>query len=128
MTATDKSPTFLRIALLLQTLALLLQAVTAGLLLSSPGGRAAHAASAIAVAVTVLLHLVAALVIRRRDVILPAVGMLVMTLAQMALGMAHQKTLHVPLGVLMFGGSMLQLARVWAGRRGAASTATAATA
>ncbi|MBB6349399.1 hypothetical protein ACWGH8_06700 [Nonomuraea muscovyensis] len=123
MTATDKSPTFLRVALLLQTLALLLQAVTAGLLLSSPGGRTTHAASAVAVLVTVLLHLVAALLARRSDVILPAVGMLVMTLAQMALGVLHLKTLHVPLGVLMFGGSMLQLGRVWAGRRVTVATA-----
>lgn len=108
---------FVRIAITLQTVALLLQAVTAGLLLSSPGGRAAHAATAIAVAVTVLLHLVAALVARRRNVILPAVGMLVMTLTQMALGVAHLKALHVPLGVLMFGVSMLQLSRTWPARR-----------
>ncbi|WP_031159444.1 hypothetical protein [Streptosporangium roseum] len=104
---------FLRIAITAQTVALLLQAVTAGLLLASPGGRMAHNATAVVVVVTVLLYLVAALVSRRVGAILPAAGMLVMTLAQMALGMAHVKSLHVPLGVLMFGVSMVQLTRVW---------------
>ncbi|MDR8411331.1 hypothetical protein MTP10_21680 [Nonomuraea sp. 3-1Str] len=107
---------FLRVAMLLQTLALLVQAVTAGLLLSSPGGRELHGASAVAVVVTVLLHLVAAIMTRRLAVIMPAAGMLVLTLVQAALGMAHAKVLHVPIGVLMFGGSMLQLGRVWTGR------------
>ena len=64
-----------------------------------------------------LLHLVAALVSRRLSVILSAAGMLVATLAQMALGMGHIKTAHVPLGVLMFGVSLLQLGRVWSARR-----------
>ncbi|MER6512296.1 hypothetical protein ABT158_36190 [Nonomuraea sp. NPDC001636] len=108
---------FLRIALAAQTVALLLQAVTAGLLLSSPGGRAAHSATAMAVAATVLLYLVAAVMTRQRAVILAAVGMLVATLVQMALGMAHVKGVHVPLGVLMFGGSMVQTARVWSAGR-----------
>ncbi|MFD8530760.1 hypothetical protein ACFV0L_25390 [Streptosporangium canum] len=108
---------FLRIAITAQTVALLLQAVTAGLLLASPGGRAAHNAMAVGVVVTVLLYLVATLVSRRAGAILPAAGMLVMTLAQMALGMAHVKTLHVPLGVLMFGVSTVQLTRVWSAGR-----------
>ncbi|MFD1933278.1 MULTISPECIES: hypothetical protein [Nonomuraea] len=114
---------FMRIAITTQTVALLVQAVTAGLLLSSPDGRTMHSASAIAVAAAVLLHLVAALVTRRLSAIPPAAGMLVMTLAQMALGLAHVKTLHVPLGVLMFGVSLLQLGRAWSVRR---STAVAA--
>ena len=108
---------FLRIALVAQTAALLIQAVTAGLLLSSPGGRAMHSATAVAVLVTVLLHLVAAIMARRRDVILPAVAMLVMTLVQVALGMAHVKSLHVPLGVLMFGVSMMRLGGSWSAGR-----------
>ncbi|MFI9595215.1 hypothetical protein [Nonomuraea sp. NPDC052265] len=108
---------FLRIALVAQTVALLIQAVTAGLLLSSPDGRAAHSATALAVAATVLLYLVAAVMTRQRAAILPAVGMLVMTLVQMALGMAHVKSVHVPLGVLMFGGSLVQTTRIWTAGR-----------
>lgn len=108
---------FMRIAIMAQTAALLLQAVTAGLLLSSPGGRAMHGATAAAVMVTVLLHLVAAIMARRRAVILPAVAMLVMTLVQVALGMAHPKSLHVPLGVLMFGVSMMRMGQLWSAGR-----------
>ncbi|WP_214104546.1 hypothetical protein [Acrocarpospora catenulata] len=108
---------FVRIAITLQTIALLLQAVTAGLLLSSPGGRALHSVSAIAVVVTVLLHLVAAITTRQRNVILPAVGAVAMTIVQIALGIAHVKSLHVPLGVVMFGVSLLRFGQVWAERR-----------
>ncbi|MBN6051775.1 hypothetical protein JYK22_07495, partial [Nonomuraea sp. RK-328] len=108
---------FLRVAMVAQTLALLVQAVTAGLLLSSPGGRTLHSATAVVVAVAVLVHLVAAIVTRSRAAVLPAVAMLVMTLVQMALGMAHVKVLHVPVGVLMFGVSVLRLGQVWPARR-----------
>ncbi|MFE3448671.1 hypothetical protein ACFXJ8_07000 [Nonomuraea sp. NPDC059194] len=114
---------FVRIAITAQTVALLLQAVTAGLLLSSPGGRAAHSLFAVGVAAAVLLHLVAALVTRRMSAILPAAGMLVATLAQMALGMAHIKAAHVPLGVVMFGASMVQLSRAWSAGRTVAAAA-----
>ncbi|MFF3670973.1 hypothetical protein [Microtetraspora malaysiensis] len=124
---------FLRIALLAQTVAVLVQAVTAGLLLSTPGGRTAHSATAIGVVVTVLLHLVAALLTtvpgsrapstRQRSTILPAVGMLAMTVVQVALGLAHMKAFHVPLGVLMFGVSMVRLNQVWS--VGRAKTASA---
>ncbi|MBF8193132.1 hypothetical protein ITP53_47185 [Nonomuraea sp. K274] len=104
---------FLRITVIAQTVALLLQAITAGLLLSSPDGRMSHRAVAFGAVFTVLLCLVAALLTRRLSVILPAVGMLVMALAQVALGLAHVKTLHVPLGALMFGVSMVQLGQAW---------------
>ncbi|WP_181448518.1 hypothetical protein [Nonomuraea aridisoli] len=40
-----------------------------------------------------------------------------LTLAQIALGIAHLTVLHVPLGVLMFGMSLLRLSQV---RKGAA--------
>lgn len=114
---------FLRIAITIQTVALLVQAITAGLLLSTAGGRTAHMSTAIAVVVAVLLHLVAGVMTRRRDAILPAVTMLVMTLVQIMLGVSHMKALHVPLGVLMFGVSMMRLGQAWAARRAVAVTA-----
>ncbi|NUW31770.1 hypothetical protein HTZ77_10065 [Nonomuraea sp. SMC257] len=114
---------FLRVAIAVQTLAVLVQAVTAGLLLSSPGGRTLHATTALVVVVAVLVHLVAAIVTRRRAAILPAVAMLVMTLAQVALGVAHVKVLHVPVGVLMFGASLMRLGQVWPSRRVPAAAA-----
>ncbi|WP_196444325.1 hypothetical protein [Planomonospora sp. ID67723] len=108
---------FLRVAIILQTLALFAAPITAGLLLSSPHGRALHSAAAYGVFAVALLHLVAAILVWRPGggsprPILYAVGFLGLTLAQTALGIAQVKTLHVPLGVLLFGMSVLQLSRV----------------
>ncbi|MEU8385203.1 hypothetical protein [Streptosporangium sp. NPDC048865] len=112
----------LRVAIILQTLALLAAPVTAGLLLSSPGGRALHSAAAYTVFAVAVLHLVAAVLAWRpgggspRPILYAAV-FLGLTLAQVALGIAQVKALHVPLGVLMFGMSVLQLSRVPIGNR-----------
>ncbi|MGJ6966917.1 hypothetical protein ACSDR0_33880 [Streptosporangium sp. G11] len=116
----------LRVAITLQTLALFATPITAGLLLSSPDGRALHSVSAYGVFAVAVLHLVAAILVWRPGggsprPILYAAGFLGLTLAQVALGIAQVKTLHVPLGVLMFGMSVLQFSRVWpaaVGRRG----------
>ncbi|MEV4010755.1 hypothetical protein AB0J35_09660 [Nonomuraea angiospora] len=113
---------FLRIAITLQTLAVFVQAITAGLLLSTPGGGVLHSAGAYATFIVTVLHLVVAILVWRPGggsprPILYAAGFLVITSAQVALGIAHVKTLHVPLGVLMFGMSVVQLGRIWAGRR-----------
>lgn len=120
---------FLRVAITLQTLAVFAASVTAGLLLSSPGGGVLHTVSAYGVVTMASLHLVAAILAWRlggvppRPTVLYAVGFFGATLAQIALGLAHVTALHVPLGVLMFGGSVFQLGRALAGR---AYVATAA--
>lgn len=106
--------TFLRATIALQTLAVFLTPVTAGLLLTTPSGLALHSASAYALYVVVLVHVVAAVLAWRPGggsprPILHAVGFLVLASAQVALGIAHVKTVHVPLGVLLFGLSLLQL-------------------
>lgn len=111
----------LRVAITLQTLAVFLAPVTAGLLLTVPSGRALHSASAYTVFTVSLLHVVAAVLAWRPGggsprPILYAAGFFALTLAQIALGIAHVKTLHVPLGVLLFGMSVVQLGWVWAGR------------
>ncbi|MFC4011993.1 hypothetical protein ACFOY2_32500 [Nonomuraea purpurea] len=117
--------TFLRVAIALQTLAVFSAPITAGLLLSSPGGRALHSASAYGVFTVALVHLVAAILVWRPGggsprPILYAAGFLGLTLAQIALGIAQVMTLHLPLGVLMFGVSVLHLGRVtsWPPRHG----------
>jgi hypothetical protein len=112
---------FLRAAITLQTLAVFVQAITAGLLLTSPDRGVLHSAGAYALFFVTLLHLIVAILVWRPGggsptPILYAAGFFVLTLAQIALGIAHVKTVHVPLGVLMFGASVLQLARIWAGR------------
>ncbi|MFC4591028.1 hypothetical protein [Sphaerisporangium corydalis] len=113
---------FLRVAITLQTLALFVQAITAGLLLSLPGGHTFHSAGAYTVFFVTMAHLAVALLAWRPGggppgPILYAAGFFGITLAQIALGIAHARTLHVPLGVLMFGMSVLQLSRVLASRR-----------
>ncbi|MFF3666047.1 hypothetical protein [Microtetraspora malaysiensis] len=114
--------TFLRVAITVQTVAVFVQAITAGLLLSSPGGGALHKAGAYGVYFVVLVHVVAAIVGWRPGggsprPILYAVGYLVLASAQVALGIAGVKAVHVPLGVLMFGMSVLQLVWIRTGRR-----------
>ncbi|MEU7896667.1 hypothetical protein AB0B45_27890 [Nonomuraea sp. NPDC049152] len=113
---------FLRVAITLQTLALFAAPITAGLLLSSPAGRTLHSVSAYGVFAAAVLHLVTAILVWRPGggsprPILYAAGFLALTLAQIALGIAQVKTLHVPLGVLLFGMSVLHLSRVSVGRR-----------
>ncbi|MEV0388650.1 hypothetical protein [Nonomuraea sp. NPDC050643] len=107
----------LRAVVVLHVAALLFQAVTAGMLLSSPGGRALHSASGMALALIGLAHLVVAILVRwpgggSARFIPPAAGLLVFTIVAAVLGMAHVKILHLPLGVALFGGGVAQLARI----------------
>ncbi|MEV0613331.1 hypothetical protein AB0I81_08380 [Nonomuraea sp. NPDC050404] len=109
----------LRAVVVLHVAALLFQAVTAGMLLSSPGGRELHATSGMALAIIGLAHLVVAILVWRPGggsarFVAPAVFLLLFTLVAFALGVAHVKTVHLPLGVLLFGGGVLQLVRVMA--------------
>jgi heme A synthase len=114
--------TFLRAAIALQTVTVFIQSITAGLLLSVPSGGALHSAGAYTLFFVTLAHLIVAILVWRPGGgsprhLLYAAGFFALTLAQIALGIAQVKTLHVPLGVLMFGGSVVHLGRVWAGRR-----------
>ncbi|GAA1520441.1 hypothetical protein GCM10009677_62060 [Sphaerisporangium rubeum] len=108
---------YLRVVILVQTLAVFSAPVTAGLLLTSPAGRPLHSASAYTVFAVAVLHLVTAILLWRPGggsprPILYAAGFLALTLAQVALGIAHMKALHIPLGVLLFGMSLLHLVRL----------------
>ncbi|GIH96041.1 hypothetical protein ACFFMN_42360 [Planobispora siamensis] len=120
---------FLRIAITLQTVALFTAPITAGLLLTSPSGRTLHSASAYGVFAVAVLHLIVAILVWRPGggsprPILYAAGFLALVLAQVALGIAQMVTLHVPLGVLLFGLSLLQLSRVPAVRDAAGGSTT----
>lgn len=114
----------LRITSLLQVVAILAQAVTAGLLLASvPDGRTLHGVLGGAVVLAVVLNLVAAVLTWRPGggsprLAVKSAPLLVFTVVQMALGIARVRELHVPLGVLMFGASVMLLMEVRAeGRR-----------
>lgn len=107
--------TFLRIAIALQTLTIFLQAISAGLLPDTSFGAQLHDAGArVTYGTTMLYLLVAVLVWRRHDgsprPVLYASGFLALATVQVLVGIAHIPSVHLPLGVLMFGLSLLVLA------------------
>lgn len=109
--------TFLHVSIALQTLALLFQAVTAGLLLSSSHGEVLHGVGARVMYGASMLYVLAAILAWRPGggsprPILYASGFLVLASVQVVLGIAHIPALHVPLGVVMFGLSVLALGQV----------------
>ncbi|MEU7158817.1 hypothetical protein [Streptomyces chrestomyceticus] len=118
-TATANTPRrspFLQIAMALQTLTLFLQAVSAGLLLTSPFGATLHSAGARVMYGASMLCVLAAVLAWKPGggparPIWHASGLLVLASAQVVLGIAHVPSVHVPLGVLMFGLSVLALTR-----------------
>ncbi|MDP4502616.1 COX15/CtaA family protein [Nonomuraea turcica] len=99
-----------------------IQAITAGLLLSVPSGGVLHSAGAYTAFIVTLIHLIAATLAWRPGggsprPILYAAGFFGLVSAQVALGIAQVTALHIPLGVLLFGMSVLQLAWIRTGRR-----------
>ncbi|MCG6499966.1 hypothetical protein [Kitasatospora sp. A2-31] len=107
---------FLRIAVGLQTLTIFLQATSAGLLLTASYGQTLHGVGARVMYAASMLYLLAAVLAWKPGggsprPILYASGFLVLASAQVVLGVAHVPSVHLPLGVLMFGLSVLALAR-----------------
>ncbi|MFE4590743.1 hypothetical protein [Streptomyces laurentii] len=108
---------FLRIAIALQTLTIFLQAVSAGLLLTASYGETLHSAGARVMYAATMLYVLAAVLAWKPGGGSPrpigyASGFLVLASAQVVLGVRHVPSVHLPLGVLMFGLSVLALARV----------------
>ncbi|GAA2734697.1 hypothetical protein [Actinocorallia aurantiaca] len=107
---------FLRIAIALQTLTIFLQAASAGLLLTAPYGETLHSAGARVMYGASMLYVLAAVLAWKPGggstrPVWHASGFLVLASVQVALGIAHIPSVHLPLGVLMFGLSVLALAR-----------------
>ncbi|WP_455361748.1 hypothetical protein [Streptomyces sp. SYSU K21746] len=116
-TAVQGRLTFLQVTIALQTLSLFFQAVTAGMLLSSTHGAVLHDAGSRVMYGASMLYVLAAILAwrpggRSPRPILYASGFLVLASVQVVLGIAHMPSLHVPLGVLMFGLSVLALGQV----------------
>ncbi|MFE4367079.1 hypothetical protein ACFRMN_02290 [Streptomyces sp. NPDC056835] len=110
------SYSFLRIAITLQTLTILLQAVSAGPLLTSSYGETLHSVGARVMYGASMLYVLAAVLAWKPGGGSPrpiwhASGFLVLASLQVVLGIANVPSVHVPLGVLMFGLSVLALAR-----------------
>ncbi|MFG2449985.1 hypothetical protein ACGFSG_11460 [Streptomyces sp. NPDC048512] len=107
---------FLRIALTLQTLTIFLQAVSAGILLTAPYGETLHSVGARVMYGASMLYVLAAVLAWKPGGGSPrhigqASGFLALASIQVVLGIAHVPSVHLPLGVLMFGLSVLALAR-----------------
>ncbi|MGX1270119.1 hypothetical protein [Streptomyces phaeoluteigriseus] len=111
-----RGSSFLRIAIALQTLTIFLQAVSAGLLLTSSYGATLHDVGARVMYGASMLYLLAAVLAWKPGggsarPVGHASGFLVLASVQVVLGIAHVPSVHLPLGVLMFGLSLLALAR-----------------
>ncbi|MGK5693670.1 hypothetical protein ACSNOJ_12360 [Streptomyces sp. URMC 128] len=112
----QRGSSFLRVAIALQTLTIFLQAVSAGLLLTSSYGETLHSAGARVMYGASMLYLLAAVLAWKPGggcarPIWHASGFLVLASVQVVLGIAHVPSVHLPLGVLMFGLSVLALVR-----------------
>ncbi|MFD9062706.1 hypothetical protein ACFVZ3_14425 [Kitasatospora purpeofusca] len=120
-----RSLTLLRAGIAAQTVAIFYQAATAGLLLSTSYGETLHSVGARVMYGASMVYLLAAVLAWRPGggparPILYATGFLALASVQVVLGVTHHPALHVPLGVLMFGLSLLDLGRsLTAGARGA---------
>ncbi|MFI7410200.1 hypothetical protein ACIBU0_16200 [Streptomyces sp. NPDC049627] len=111
-----RGSSFLRTAIALQTLTIFLQAVSAGLLLTSSYGETLHGVGARVMYGASMLYVLAAVLAWKPGGGSPrpvwhASGFLVLASVQVVLGIAHVPSVHLPLGVLMFGLSLLALAR-----------------
>ncbi|MFJ9445666.1 hypothetical protein ACIRRH_27960 [Kitasatospora sp. NPDC101235] len=117
----QRTRTFLRVSVALQTATVFLQAVSAGLLLSTSYGETLHGVGARVMYGASMLYVLAAVLAWRPGggsprPILYASGFLVLASAQVVLGIAHVPSVHVPLGVLIFGLSVAVLVRMPAAR------------
>jgi hypothetical protein len=112
----QRGSSFLRSAIALQTLTIFLQAVSAGLLLTSSYGETLHSVGARVMYAASMLYVLAAVLAWKPGggssrPVWHASGFLVLASVQVVLGIAHVPSVHLPLGVLMFGLSVLALAR-----------------
>ncbi|MEV8047877.1 hypothetical protein AB0P02_29155 [Streptomyces griseoluteus] len=108
--------TFLRVAVALQTLTIFLQAVSAGLLLTASYGETLHGIGARVMYGASMLYVLAAVLAWKPGggstrPVWHASGFLALASVQVVLGIAHVPSVHLPLGVLMFGLSLLALVR-----------------
>ncbi|WP_327176940.1 hypothetical protein OG599_17715 [Streptomyces sp. NBC_01335] len=107
---------FLRLATALQTLTIFLQAVSAGLLLTASYGETLHSVGARVMYGASMLYVLAAVLAWKPGggparPVRHATGFLVLASVQVVLGIAHVPSVHLPLGVLMFGLSLVALVK-----------------
>ncbi|MFJ9697038.1 hypothetical protein [Kitasatospora sp. NPDC101183] len=115
-TTASRASSFLRLAIALQTFTIFLQATSAGLLLSTSYGETLHSAGARVMYAASMLYLLAAVLAWKPGggplrPVGHATGFLLLASAQVVLGIAHVPAVHLPLGVLMFGLSLVAALR-----------------
>ncbi|MFD2079289.1 hypothetical protein SAMN05421678_11515 [Actinopolymorpha cephalotaxi] len=124
--------TAFRTLVALQAVAIFVQAITAGMIVAGrSGAKDLHGGTATLAFAFSLLTVVAAILVWKPGggparIIVPSAVMLVLVVVQAVLGGEHQKLLHVPLGVALFGGIIVMVMRAWSRPGGgslAASTA-----
>ncbi|WP_318208112.1 hypothetical protein [Streptomyces sp. SJL17-1] len=122
---------FVRVSIALQTASIFFQAVTAGMALTSEAGATVHDLGSKGTYAMSMLYLIAAVLAWRPGgaparPVLYATGFLVLGTLQVVMGVNHVMEVHFPLGVLMFGLSLLDLGRVVVQRMRPAAEAEAA--
>ncbi|SDL37845.1 hypothetical protein [Microbacterium azadirachtae] len=110
--------TALRAVIILQTVCVFAASVTAGLQLTDPALHPLHSATSYTLFTVVILALTIAILAWRPGggsprPMLYAALFLAGTLAQIILGLTGIRFAHVPLGVLLFGATTLQLAWIY---------------
>jgi hypothetical protein len=110
-----------RVFVTLQAVAILGQAIFAGILLEGDG-RTLHAANSAAVHLFALLQVIFAILVWRPGrqsarYIMPSVLLLLFGFLQSAMGGAHNRYIHIPLGALMLAGALVITVQVWSNRR-----------
>ncbi|GAA1991304.1 hypothetical protein [Kitasatospora viridis] len=114
----------LAVVVALECLSIVVQAITAGSFLNGNDSmKDVHAKGAAAVIVLALIQLVLSVVHWRKRgpgwLALASTALLVLVVAQAAVGGSHNLAVHVPLGVITFGVAVALATWVWQPRRGA---------
>ncbi len=111
--------TAFRTLVALQAVAIFVQAITAGMVVAGrSGAKDLHGGTATLAFAFALLTVVAAILVWKPGggsarTIVPSAVMLVLVVVQAVLGGEHQKLVHVPLGVALFGGVIVMVMRAW---------------
>ncbi|MDX8030912.1 hypothetical protein SK803_11850 [Lentzea sp. BCCO 10_0856] len=116
-TAKPANLKLLHTTVVLQTAAVFLQSVTAGLMMTLPYGHVLHSAGSYTLWVVTVVHLVVAVLAWRPGGGSPqpiwyAAGFLALITAQVYIGVFHLTALHVPLAAALLVASVVYLFRI----------------
>lgn len=116
-TARPANLKLLRATVVLQTAAVFLQSVTAGLMMTLPYGHVLHSAGSYTLWVVTVVHVVAAVLAWRPGGGSPqpiwfAAGFLALITAQVFSGLFHLTALHVPLAAALLVASVVYLFKI----------------